>query len=130
MLILTIRSDKPEAELGLYTNDQQLTYTSWQAHRELAESIHIKIEELLKSQGKALNEINAVLVFKGPGSFTGLRIGLTVGNALAESLRIPIVAEKTNAWISRGITRLRQGENEQVVTPAYGSPPHITLPRH
>ena len=54
MLILTIRTDKPEAELGLYKDNQQLDYFVWQAHRELAETIHNKIKELLEKR----NDIN------------------------------------------------------------------------
>ncbi len=49
MIILTIRTDKPEAEIGLYDGEQQLAYEMWSAHRQLAETIHTKIKELLDS---------------------------------------------------------------------------------
>src|SRR4051812_8427843 len=95
MLILTVRTDKPEAELGLYSDSKKLTYLTWTAHRELAETIHLKIEELLAKSTKELNGlqgIEGIVVYKGPGSFTGLRIGFGVVNALAYSLEIPVVA--------------------------------------
>ena len=74
MIILTIRTDNPEAEIGLYENEKQLAYKTWQAHRSLAETIHIKIKELLNEANKSLDDIEGIACFKGPGSFTGLRI--------------------------------------------------------
>lgn len=130
MLILTIRTDKPEAEISLYKDDQQLTSLTWPAHRQLAETIHIKIKELLESQGHTLSDIQGIAAFQGPGSFTGLRIGLSVANALADAKNIPIVAVMGDDWIVRGQQRLLKGENDQLVLPEYGSAPHITLPRN
>lgn len=128
MLILTIRTDKPEAELGLFDGQTKLTYEVWHAHRALAETLHGKIRDLLSSQSKSLGDIEGIVVFKGPGSFTGLRIGITVANALAESYRLPIVGAQ-NAWIEDGIARLQNGESDQLVLPEYGAPVHITKPR-
>lgn len=130
MLILTIRTDKPEAELGLYDDDRQLKYETWLAHRELAETIHTKVNELLKDQQKTLANIQGIVVFKGPGSFTGLRIGVTVANALAYSLAVPIVATENQDWLERGIKMLQNDQNDQIVIPEYGALPHITPPKH
>lgn len=129
MLILTIRTDKPEAELGFYDDEKQLAYQTWPAHRELAEAIHQKIDELLKSQQKSLSDIRGIIAFRGPGSFTGLRIGLTVANALAAGLSVPIVSAQGDDWIAIALRRLQAGENEHITMPEYGSPPHITLPK-
>ncbi len=129
MLVLTIRSDRPEAEVGLFDGDTQLENEKWQAHRQLAETIHNKIEAILKSQQKTWADIEGVVCFKGPGSFTGLRIGLSVGNALAYSLHIPIVSEGGDGWLKDGARRLQTGDNEKFAMPEYGSPVHTTLPR-
>jgi tRNA threonylcarbamoyladenosine biosynthesis protein TsaB len=130
MLTLTIRTDRPEAELGLFRDDEQLAYFTWLADRQLAETIHLKIKELLESQDLSLKGLQGIVVFKGPGSFTGLRIGLSVANALADSLQVPIVAESGKNWISKSQLRLIKGDNEHIALPHYGSPPHITLPKH
>lgn len=126
MLILTIRTDKPEAELGLFDDGSKTAYSTWPAHRQLAETIHLKIKELLDSQGLALKNLQGVAVYKGPGSFTGLRIGLSVANTLADSLQIPIAGESGEAWIKQACTRLQKGENERIALPEYGAEPHIT----
>ena len=127
MLILTIRTDKPEAEIGLFDDDTQLAYHTWQAHRELSMTIHRKLNELLESQGKKLRDIEGVICFKGPGSFTGLRMGLSVGNALAYSLGAPIVGTMGEAWIEKGISELLENHDDHLALPEYGAEAHITV---
>jgi tRNA threonylcarbamoyladenosine biosynthesis protein TsaB len=129
MIILTLRTDKPEAEIGLYAGQKQLAYITWQAHRELSDTIHYKIDEILKSCQKELADVQAVVCYKGPGSFTGLRIGMSVANALASSLSIPIVAQSDPGWLEKGINYLLDGQNDTVALPDYGAPANVTLPR-
>ena len=126
MIILTLRTDKPEAELGVYDDDKQLAYETWQAHRELAETIHKKIDEILNKSSNSLGDVKAIVCFKGPGSFTGLRIGLSVANALAYGLQIPIVATGGQDWIKQGAKKIVAGKNDNIALPEYGSLPHIT----
>ena len=129
MIILTIRTDKPEAEIGLFDNEQQLYYIKWQAHKELSVTLNTKINELLNKSSNSLTDIEGVVIFKGPGSFTGLRIGFSVANALAYSLGTPIVSETSENWVDLGNKRLQKGENEKIAIPEYGSPAAISLPR-
>jgi len=126
MIILTIRTDKPEAEIGLFDNETKLAYEAWHAHRELAETIHKKIVMLLNGSGKTFADLGGIVAYQGPGSFTGLRIGLTVANTLAYAQNIPIVASATDDWIPLGIARLQVGENDKIALPEYGSEAHIT----
>ena len=126
MIILTLRTDKPEAQIGLYDGNTQLGYEVWQAHRQLAETLHRKIADLLKLYSKTLKDIDGIICFQGPGSFTGLRIGLTVANTLAYALEVPIVAAQEPAWLEAGLTRLQAGENDKIALPFYGADAHIT----
>lgn len=129
MLIVTIRTDKPEAEIGLYDDANQLGYEVWTAHRQLAETLHHKIEELLHAHGKNWTDIQGLACFQGPGSFTGLRIGLTVANALSYSYGLPVVATQDPQWLETGVKRLLDGESDDLALPYYGADAHITLPK-
>lgn len=130
MLILTIRTDKPEAELRLFDDQTQLSEVVWQAHRQLAETIHLKIKELTSVRGLTSHNLEGIVAFQGPGSFTGLRIGLSVANALSDGLSVPIVAAQGEDWQQAGIVRLKNGEQDQLVMPEYGAPVHITQQKH
>ncbi|WP_277585082.1 tRNA (adenosine(37)-N6)-threonylcarbamoyltransferase complex dimerization subunit type 1 TsaB [Psychrobacillus antarcticus] len=50
------------------------------------------IEELMEKANIKPNEIEAIAVAKGPGSYTGVRIGVTIGKTLAWTLNVPIYA--------------------------------------
>jgi tRNA threonylcarbamoyladenosine biosynthesis protein TsaB len=123
---LTIRTDKPEAEIGLYDDSQQLAYEAWSAHRQLGLTIHAKVVTLLQSADKQWSDIQGIVAFRGPGSFTGLRIGLTVANSLAYAQNCPLVGSTGEDWIAAGLQRLQSGENDRTVMPEYGAEVHIT----
>lgn len=128
MIALTIRTDKPDAEIGLFEGTKELGYESWQAHRELGVTIHTKILTLLKTHQKSWPDLGGIVFYKGPGSFTGLRIGATVANTLADSLDIAIVAAGGDNWLKEGLSLLENKKNNQKVVPFYDSEVHITKP--
>jgi tRNA A37 threonylcarbamoyladenosine modification protein TsaB len=145
MIILAIRTDKPEGELYLYKDAKKPAEIKWQAHRQLAETIHEQINKILNPDKKlldkssnfngvgksryTLSDIEGIVVFKGPGSFTGLRISHSVANALAYAQNIPIVARSGGKWLEQGIKDLQGGQNEKIVTPEYGVSPKTTSPK-
>lgn len=130
MFILTIRTDKEEAEVGIYNDRTQLAYEKWQAHRQLAETLHKKIVDNLMAADVRLHQLNGFVVFKGPGSFTGLRIGHSVANALAYGLNARVVSEMGDDWLENGLDRILGDQNEKVALPEYGALPNITAPKH
>ena len=60
-----------------------------------AENLHLMIDDLLKSNAWEPNSLSAVLVSKGPGSYTGLRIGVSAAKGLCFGLGIPLMAVST-----------------------------------
>lgn len=126
---LTLRTDKPEAEVGVYDAEgKQLSYHVWLAHRELSLTLHGVIRDELKKHSATLDDLGGVVVFQGPGSFTGLRIGITVANALSHELNIPIVGvANEEKWLERGLERLSGGESDQLVVPEYGAEANISV---
>lgn len=125
-MILTIRTDKPEAEIGLFENGKRVEYFSWKAHRQLAETIHKNLSEILLSHQVNLSDITGIIIYKGPGSFTGLRIGSSVANALGYSLAVSVVAAGGENWIQKGMSDLVQKSRFESVSPDYGAPANIT----
>ncbi|HUA13162.1 MAG TPA: tRNA (adenosine(37)-N6)-threonylcarbamoyltransferase complex dimerization subunit type 1 TsaB [Candidatus Sulfotelmatobacter sp.] len=129
MNILTIKTDNPEAEISLIKDGQEIEKIKWQAHKELSKTILVKITDLLKKSDMEIKDLGGLIIFAGPGSFTGLRIGFSVANTLAYSLSIPLVSTGTHDWVNLGLKRLENNENDYVAVPNYGREPHITTPR-
>ncbi len=63
-----------------------------------SERIIETIDKTLKKAGIGLSDLQAVFVIKGPGSFTGLRVGISVANQFAHQLKIPIAGLRTDEW--------------------------------
>lgn len=57
-----------------------------------SEQLHPFIQDTLKSAGLTISDIDAVAVSKGPGSYTGLRIGVSAAKGLCFSLDIPLIS--------------------------------------
>ena len=62
------------------------------------------IDEVLNSEGKRLEDISKIEVETGPGSFTGLRVGVSVANALGWTLKVPVNGKKVGSGESVDIT--------------------------
>jgi tRNA threonylcarbamoyladenosine biosynthesis protein TsaB len=60
-----------------------------------------RIQELLKALGSGPGDLEAIVVVNGPGSFTGVRIGVSSAKALAEALDIPIIAASRLAVLAQ-----------------------------
>jgi len=129
MIILGVRTDKPEAGLFVHDGERRLAEIKWQAHLKLAETLNTKIEEILNKSSISYDDLDGVAVFKGPGSFTGLRIGTSVANALAYAQNIPIVARGGGNWLESSIKDLLAGKSDKTAVPEYGAPARTTKPR-
>jgi len=90
-----------------------------------------KIKELLEAQQCSSQNLECVAVVNGPGSFTGIRVGLSTAKGLAEALHIPLVAVSRLAVLAsnaasdaavldagRGEFYFRLHEDEALLTPA------------
>lgn len=60
------------------------------AKEEKAQKLLPFIKEKLEDEDRALEDLKEIKVHTGPGSFTGLRVGVSVANALGWTLRIPV----------------------------------------
>jgi tRNA threonylcarbamoyladenosine biosynthesis protein TsaB len=127
-MILLLDTSTPICKLSFVDGDWRYD-DEWEANRELARGLLGHLDEQLKRNDKTWSDISGIVAFKGPGSFTGLRIGLTVLNTFADSEKVPIVGMMGENWQSEGLKRLEVSENDLLVMPEYGSEAHITKPR-
>jgi tRNA threonylcarbamoyladenosine biosynthesis protein TsaB len=123
---LYLNTSEPEAEVAIYQSSEDdlklLKEIKWLAHWELSATLSKKIKELLRESKISKNDLAGILVFPGPGSFTGLRIGISFANAFAFGLSIPLyVIENKNKMVIKNPT--------EIVLPLYGSEPKITTPK-
>lgn len=103
--------------------------SKWEAQRELAHGLLGYLETELARYDKTFADVTGIGVFKGPGSFTGLRIGLAVMNTIADAENVPIVGLTGDDWQQAALHRLERGDDDRIVLPLYGSEAHITSPR-
>ena len=69
-----------------------------------AEKLHVFIEAVLKEAGVDKNDLDAIAVSKGPGSYTGLRIGVSAAKGLCFSLDIPLISTLTLEVLAQQVT--------------------------
>lgn len=66
-----------------------------------AEKLHVFIEEIIKEAGISMTDLAAIAVSQGPGSYTGLRIGVSTAKGLCYALGIPLIAVDTLASLAK-----------------------------
>lgn len=94
MNILVIdTSDSKNIRVGIKINGKS-KYISSKAKVLKAQAVLPLIDKILKVNNLKLKDINEIKVNTGPGSFTGLRVGISIANALGVFLKIPINEKK------------------------------------
>ncbi len=69
-----------------------------------AEKLHVFIEDILKETGINVRDLKAIAVSKGPGSYTGLRIGVSTAKGLCYALGIPLISVDTLKVLTKQVT--------------------------
>ena len=127
-MIILLDTSTPICHLTIVDGDKTSNY-EWQADRQLAKGLLGWLHEQIAAQDKEWSDIKGIGVYRGPGSFTGLRIGITVVNTLADSLAIPIVGVTGESWQTGALDRLKGDQSDRIVLPYYDRDANITAPR-
>jgi len=94
-VLLAIDTASRYASVALYHQDGLLAEQTWRSQNNQSVEVLPAIERLLSMTQCARRDLGAVAVAQGPGSFTGLRIGISLAKGLCMALDIPLVAVPT-----------------------------------
>lgn len=92
MISLFIDTSTNKLIIGLYKDKKQLYLINEDANNDLSSRVLPNIKIALDSLNLRVNDIDDIYVVNGPGSFTGIRVGVTIAKTLAWSLNKPIYA--------------------------------------
>ncbi len=98
-------------EVGMLLGEQR-----WESRHRHGEELLERIDRLLAEGGTSKSELVGVIVGTGPGSFTGLRIGLATAKTIAYALAIPVVGVSTTVAIANASHDAEDRVQEVVVT--------------
>ncbi len=101
MLLLAIDTSQDIATLALGRDTVLLAEHHFHHKMDLLQRITPNIEQMLSDAGHAVTDLDGVIVSLGPGSFTGLRIGVTIAKSLAYTLSKPIAGVGTLDAVAR-----------------------------
>lgn len=94
--ILNLETATKNCSVSISNNGEIVVYkeisTQGFAH---AENLHVFISEVLEQAQLKLSDLQAIAVSKGPGSYTGLRIGVSAAKGLSYALNVPLIAIDT-----------------------------------
>jgi tRNA threonylcarbamoyladenosine biosynthesis protein TsaB len=102
-LILQIETATTVCSVALAEDGNVLAYKEIGQRNIHAEAITLFIDEVLKEAGKNYTDLEAVAVSSGPGSYTGLRIGVSVAKGLCFALDKPLIAIETLEAMADGM---------------------------
>ncbi|MBR5863544.1 MAG: tRNA (adenosine(37)-N6)-threonylcarbamoyltransferase complex dimerization subunit type 1 TsaB [Alistipes sp.] len=91
-LILCIETGTDICSVGIARDGELLALRESDQGRDHAKLVAVYVDELLRETGLKPDDLDAVAVGKGPGSYTGLRIGVSFAKGLCYGLNIPLVA--------------------------------------
>jgi tRNA threonylcarbamoyl adenosine modification protein YeaZ len=90
-MLLAIDTSTDSASIALVQDSKLLAEASWRCGQNHSVELLPRLAHLLNESKVGLQSISCVIVAKGPGSFNGLRVGISTAKGLAFSLGIPII---------------------------------------
>lgn len=108
-LLLHIDTSADRASLCLSEEEEVLDLVFNEARNDHATWLHPAIDRMIKKHGRPLSALEAVSVSIGPGSYTGLRIGLSAAKGICYALNIPLLAISTLKMIAAASVKEASG---------------------
>lgn len=106
-LILQLETSTTSCSVALSINGETIALKELNERNAHASHLTIFINDVLVECGKTMNDLSAVAVSMGPGSYTGLRIGVSTAKGLCYALDIPLIAINTLEAMAHGIKAIK-----------------------
>ncbi len=111
-LILCIETATPACSVALFRNGDTISVLKSSGTNDHSAMLAGMIDDLFRNQGLQLREADAIAVSKGPGSYTGLRIGVSTAKGLCYSMGKPLVAINTLESMAFGMISAMRGSKD------------------
>ena len=92
-LILNIDTATEKASICLAEEGQTIALAENAEQKDHASWLHPAVEKMMRQTGRQLRDLQAVAVVSGPGSYTGLRVGMAAAKGFCYALQIPLITE-------------------------------------
>jgi len=99
MITLAIDTASSHTSIAVFEDTQILQEETWESNNDEAEKLMPAIEEMLNKNSLSYENIDQIYCVKGPGSFTGLRIGVTVANTISYLTKAKLFTASTFEYL-------------------------------
>jgi tRNA threonylcarbamoyladenosine biosynthesis protein TsaB len=89
-LLLALDTSTSTASVALFDGQRVVSETTWLAGREHSTRLLVEVEAALERVGRTASDLTGLVVARGPGSFTGVRVALSVAKGMAAGLSLPL----------------------------------------
>lgn len=93
--LLAVETATKVCSVALFKNDELIAVQEEGGNYSHAENLAVFVNDLIQEAGLQFSDLDAVAVSKGPGSYTGLRIGVSFAKGLSYALNIPLISIET-----------------------------------
>jgi tRNA threonylcarbamoyladenosine biosynthesis protein TsaB len=134
--ILLINTALQEASVGIAMDGKLVAQIGNSIQKDHASFLHPAIESICKNNGITLKDLKAVSVINGPGSYTGLRVGLSAAKGFCYANQIPLICINTLEWMAFGnleqasdlVVPMIDARRMEVFTAVYSKQMHLVVP--
>lgn len=114
-VILNIETSTTVCSVCLSENGKILSIREENDGYRHAEKLHVFIDEVLRESGIHLKQVDAIAVSKGPGSYTGLRIGVSAAKGYCYALNIPLLGINTLESMAAGWIAANKDKTDDIL---------------
>ena len=130
MILFINSAEKEKLTVGLIGSSFLSDKIIRKCHYQESDQLLPIINQILEKNKLCLKDLKGIIVVKGPGGFTSLRIGVITANTLGYSLKVPVVGVGLGQNMTRqGIRKIKKLRSFKIVEPYYGRQPNITKPK-